>query len=282
MPSATRSPRNRPRALAALTHRLRQWGLFLLLVSVLIAVDASGAQVASARKSTMASPPRAATRQWILEWTEEDCLSCHEMEQPLFSHPIGVKPSMSVPADLPLVEDRLACTTCHSDSPTAHGASRQKHDGMLRRASRGVAFCASCHLADETEGSKGHAMATGRAHLQWDNRQSAADTGSIVLGVSASGDEPTRECRSCHDGTSGPNIGNSHSVGIRYKVGGRPNSRAGRGSTLTPSSRLDSRIRLFDDKVECGSCHSPYSPLPKLLVMANDRSELCRSCHNRH
>ena len=281
MPSDMRRPLRRAHARAAMTDRFRQWGPFLLLTSVLLAVDASGTQVAPERKSPAVSPA-AATRQWIPEWTDEDCLSCHEVKQPLFSHPTGVKPSISISTDLPLVDGRLACTTCHSDSPTAHGVSRQQHDGMLRRSSRGVAFCASCHLAGETGGNPGHAMATDRAHLQWDDRKPAPEAGFSVLGVGESGTVLTRDCRGCHDGTLAPGTGYGHPVGIRYKVGGRPTSRAGRDSTLTPSSRLDSRIRLFDDKVECGSCHSPYSPLPKLLVMANDRSELCRSCHNRH
>ena len=48
---------------------------------------------------------------------------------------------------------------------------------------------------------------------------------------------------------------------------------------LVDAARLDGRIRLFDQAVGCGSCHSVYSMQPKLLVTSNLRSRLCLSCH---
>ncbi|NNK62673.1 MAG: hypothetical protein HKO98_05620 [Gemmatimonadetes bacterium] len=43
---------------------------------------------------------------------------------------------------------------------------------------------------------------------------------------------------------------------------------------------VDPRIRLFDGNLGCGSCHSVYAGEPGLLVMRNERSRLCTSCHD--
>ncbi|MHC4317018.1 MAG: cytochrome c3 family protein [Planctomycetota bacterium] len=48
---------------------------------------------------------------------------------------------------------------------------------------------------------------------------------------------------------------------------------------LKPAASLDRRIRLFDNRVGCGSCHSPFADDEALLVMSNLRSRLCLSCH---
>ena len=38
-------------------------------------------------------------------------------------------------------------------------------------------------------------------------------------------------------------------------------------------------ILRIDGQVGCGSCHSHYSTLPDHLVMTNEHSQLCHSCH---
>ncbi|MHC4235770.1 MAG: cytochrome c3 family protein, partial [Planctomycetota bacterium] len=67
---------------------------------------------------------------------------------------------------------------------------------------------------------------------------------------------------------------NDHPVGARYPTGDRK---------FQPLSRVEQfdRIRLFDGKVECSSCHDPHDSYdqPYLLVMPNDESQLCMSCH---
>ena len=42
---------------------------------------------------------------------------------------------------------------------------------------------------------------------------------------------------------------------------------------------LPKEIKLFDNAVGCGSCHSLYSKLHYELVMSNDGSRLCLGCH---
>ena len=50
-------------------------------------------------------------------------VSCHQMPTGL-SHPVGVTPSMAVPAGLPLDAGRVSCTTCHDEQAAAGHASR--------------------------------------------------------------------------------------------------------------------------------------------------------------
>ena len=225
-------------------------------------------------------------------WIDADCRSCHQVKQPIFSHPLDVRPSMAVPKFLPLDQGRLGCTTCHANDPATHARSRTVHDGLLRQGEPGRAFCDNCHdSATSPEGST-HTQALDRAHLTWADRQSTGSTGLFrPLGTGSTASitadaglaaAAAKSCRGCHDGASGPDVGYSHPTGIRYMVGSTRSSRPGKDSELATTSRLDSRIRLFDSKVECQSCHSPFSRRPKLLVMANNRDQLCRSCHNRH
>jgi predicted CXXCH cytochrome family protein len=96
-------------------------------------------------------------------------------------------------------------------------------------------------------------------------------------------DDETQLCLSCHDGLMASDtvaayafatpgeMSPDHPIGV---------SMAPRmDSIVRTPSQLDGRIRLFNDRVGCQSCHSPYSNLPKLLVMSNLRSQLCLSCH---
>lgn len=69
--------------------------------------------------------------------------------------------------------------------------------------------------------------------------------------------------------------GETHPIGTEYPAHARRGAKS-----MVPRSRLDGRIRLFDNMVGCGSCHSPYSQEKKLLVIDNRGSQLCLSCHD--
>ncbi|MGE5609531.1 MAG: hypothetical protein ACM359_09780, partial [Bacillota bacterium] len=120
-----------------------------------------------------------------------------------------------------------------------------------------------------------------RAHLPKSSRQSPSPM-AHTLAV----DSETSTCLSCHDGmmATGVTLGNdpgprdhasNHPVGILYRTAGRPPGAA----MLNAASTLDPRIRLFDQRIGCGSCHSLYSKEESLLVMSNFHSRLCLSCH---
>jgi len=204
-------------------------------------------------------------------WTSSDCVLCHAIDEPTFSHPTDVRPTFAIPADLPLENGRLTCITCHRDDSASHAVSRDVHDGFLRGATPGHVFCAQCHLQADGQSNRAHAISVGRAHLSWGDSVSASSA------TDPSGlERENHNCLSCHDGSVGQDIGVSHPVAIDYTAKWPTTGRPGR---LTPVERLDPRLRLFDNKLACGTCHSVYAREPKLLVMANDRSQICRGCH---
>jgi predicted CXXCH cytochrome family protein len=199
--------------------------------------------------------------------SEDGCTRCHQLD-PLFSHPVGITPRHRLPDELPLLGGRLACTTCHSTRPDdGHDRRSPAGNPMLRPA---AASCRACH---ETRGSM-HATDGVRAHLVTERSSSTGTRFSLDL--------ESMGCVGCHDGsvaraamhrpfTSG-DLGSGHPVGIDYGV-----SRRG---SLRPEGALDDRIRLFDGRLGCGTCHSPYAGGRGQLVIPNDRSRLCMGCHD--
>lgn len=49
--------------------------------------------------------------------------------------------------------------------------------------------------------------------------------------------------------------------------------------TIRTPHAIDPRVRLYNNAIGCGSCHNVYSDQEDLLVMSNQRSALCLSCH---
>ncbi len=104
---------------------------------------------------------------------------------------------------------------------------------------------------------------------------------STALGVES-------QCLVCHDGTVGEDVhggvtapgvgsaGSSHPVGVPYLS--RP--RGFSDNSLLPVASLDERLVLPEGRVECVTCHDPFSTAEDLLVMSNHGSSLCLSCHS--
>ncbi|MCA9285954.1 MAG: hypothetical protein KDA22_12095, partial [Phycisphaerales bacterium] len=112
--------------------------------------------------------------------------------------------------------------------------------------------------------------------------------GATIAGL----DAESVSCVGCHDGSvafdatfglptgqharvAAQSMGNSHPIGVPYRTPDDWPSGAG----LRSRFELDRRLRLFDDRLGCGTCHSVYSSRERLLVMSNDRSAMCLSCH---
>jgi predicted CXXCH cytochrome family protein len=234
-------------------------------------------------------------------WTDSNCNNCHD-NQALFSHPVNVLASMSVPADLPLENGQITCVTCHDNSSSQmHMQARANHTPMLR-AMDGESLCLQCHDA----GQSMHGAKLGKAHLASMNASNgfgstSSSSSSNVLTASDPTvmDSVSRNCLSCHDGSVAKDVssgvpmqGNgrisltSNVVGSRsdhpmgvYPVSGIRSTATGEMDHLYVPSALDSRIQLVEGKVSCISCHSPYSQKKKQLVMSNFKSALCLSCH---
>jgi predicted CXXCH cytochrome family protein len=222
-------------------------------------------------------------------WVGGGCGGCHQTRDS-WTHPVGVVPSMPVPAQLPLPEGRLACTTCHDNRSSAdHARARVLHEPLLRDGGPD-GLCAACHDPNGTGRRDMHATMLGRAHLVWPGEGDAGPRDHQE--PYAAPDAASRTCLGCHDGSVAPGaadtsvpdgpatgsrrrvhtpIGVSHPIGVAYALD--------RGPALRAGGPLDSRIRLFDNRVGCGSCHSPFAGGGALLVMPNQGSRLCLSCH---
>ncbi len=224
---------------------------------------------------------RAIMRTPSVTWTDSRCGRCHQPD-PLFSHPINVIPTMAVPSHLPLENGRLTCATCHDSRADAHAAARTLRAPLLRDSSVEGSFCTQCHNPSQSTRASQHGATLGRAHMAWPGLKSD-DNSRLAEGF----DSQSQACLSCHDGLMSQDIALSghrrddglseHPIGVTFSS--RRLDRTGPAIVLRSRGTLDQRIRLFDDQVGCTSCHSPFSTEPKLLVMSNNRSRLCLSCH---
>jgi len=212
------------------------------------------------------------------------CRQCHMIARD-FSHPVGIAPSMAVPADLPTPGGRVECITCHEPMPASDPTATDPAATAPHGRPRDAALCHRCH--DARFARDGHsALHVGRAHLLWPGERSFGHDDPGALGGF---DQETTTCLGCHDGTVAavgfgtPGGGGqyhgrgSHPVAVPYRrvERGRPAY-----DGLRHPTQLDPRVRLFDDRIGCGSCHSPYADRDDLLVMTNDRSTLCLACHD--
>lgn len=176
------------------------------------------------------------------------------------------------------------------DPPTRtleSGLIGSAHDFSKDGASRDL--CLPCHTP--------HITATQAPLLISDN---AATTQPTRAYPSPAGqlDAASLVCLSCHDGTVARDVyagahaaswsdlsGRSlrrdevrvtnHPVGIRYPDGER-------GYHSSASVESGGRIKLPNGRIQCTTCHDPHNrnKQPSMLVISNDRSRLCLSCHN--
>lgn len=224
-------------------------------------------------------------------WTER-CESCHAIDAG-FSHPVGVAPSMPVPAGLPLIAGRITCITCHDSSSAAlHRQARLNGSSLLRMPDSGAGLCSQCHDPTSPQRRDRHALMLRRAHFRAsDDLSERAGTSGGSAGLF---DSDSETCLSCHDGSVASDIGHDrpgftvgaggralglpggHPIGVAYPR--NPSRRS--GPPLKSPDMLDDRIRLYDNRVGCMTCHSLYSSRGSLLVMPNAGSALCLECHD--
>lgn len=255
----------------------------LLLTSVLLGSLGHGnrinAQVCASAKTDADGP---AWKSQSGNSAAVQCQQCHPTEQ-LFSHPIDVVPSMKVPAELPLINGRMTCTTCHNDNLSDHSTAAKEKDALLRKPDISGIFCMNCHTADGINRENGHVLAIGKAHLTWPDR-SALDRSEISPGRF---DRESEKCLSCHDGLMSREVAVtgaiSNSACQEHPIGSTMNglhfSQDRIRIRLKPPQMVNPKIHFFDNRVGCVSCHSFYSKEPSLLVMSNARSQLCLNCH---
>ena len=214
---------------------------------------------------------------------------CHDFE-PSLNHPVGVRPSGMVPKDMPLDSySRITCLTCHSQ-PEPSVASNYIDDSRERllRRPEGTQFCGSCHTQmGGTSQKQSHWQFSTRAHLDSINPQSSTPDSSQIIGGL---DAESRMCLGCHDNVSvtiPSDNETSRQRKLRWRnmsdhpIGMNYDNVAMRRPRHYRYPLFDQRIRLFNGRIGCGSCHSPYSQTKNDLTVRNENSVLCLKCHNK-
>jgi len=217
--------------------------------------------------------------------------SCHDFDS-MLNHPVGIKPKGVIPANMPLdSHSRITCLTCHDSSEPAYDLSDtdSSRKRLLHRPTD-IQFCSTCHM--KMGGSaleQVHWRFSTRAHLGSINPQTALSDSSerFVGGI----DTESRTCLSCHEDITVTMPADNetvrqkkarwknmsdHPIGMDYQYTAMRKF----GSYNFPLTG-DQRIRLFNGRLGCGSCHSLYARMENNLVVRNERSALCRKCHNR-
>ncbi|NIA12674.1 MAG: hypothetical protein GWP08_01245 [Nitrospiraceae bacterium] len=215
----------------------------------------------------------------LVEDVDALCRRCHPLDKGL-SHPSNVPALDKTSEKLPLDwAGRITCATCHY----THRRNRPDVTGYLIRTEKtGRVFCEACHSDLMGDARGRHSGILNRSHL-----------GATGTRVRAGGffDVLSLQCLACHDGTvaqaSSPGgrsmggswqhaqIGLSHPIGVAYP----PSDHRARQYRAT--AELDPRIRLFEGKLGCCSCHEPYSNERHGLIMSNKGSALCLACHKK-
>ena len=106
-------------------------------------------------------------------------------------------------------------------------------------------------------------------------------------------DSLSKDCLACHDGGAASNIDvdyknapgqhathydgkKQHPIGMNYAAYVAMGSR-----NYKPVPEYSSKMVFVDGKVGCLTCHNPLNPEEKHLVMSDQGSALCLSCHNK-
>lgn len=199
------------------------------------------------------------------------CEGCHADMRQKPSHPVDVYPGTAVPLDMPLVDGKLGCISCHFVHPFSI-TNRRFSYYLLRRPGKGMTFCITCHGINE----KGHIVFENvhRGSFQVTDPGGSLDTHSL-------------QCVECHDSRLYMPIGAGtwehltfprfkHPVGVSLRE-----IAAKRPREFNSPGGLPPETRLFGGKIGCGTCHNAYSKEKNMLVMNNYRSRLCLTCHIR-
>lgn len=152
-------------------------------------------------------------------------------------------------------------------------------------------LCAACHTPHQHEPPKAAPL--------WDSNADLSRRFGSAVGTKNEPALGTLMCMRCHDGTiakdtlgalkqerfvnkENPALFRSahgfsdHPVNVRYPA-------VDRGYKPPATLAAQGYVSLPDGKVQCSSCHDPHDQARQeyMLVMSNNRSALCLSCHNK-
>lgn len=199
------------------------------------------------------------------------CSDCHPNSATL-SHPVGFPVSRSLPPEFVLDwKGEMTCATCHF-------FHKDPYPFFLRSSQAGKEFCLQCHdmdfFMDMVDG--GESLIT--AHLV-SGLDEAVDLGYI--------DTVSLECLICHDGVTASEVSISvsdtgvlnHQSGSDHPIGTDYAQYANFDTSYTPPEQLPAEVLLVDGKVGCPTCHVPYDEVHGALVITQQNSKLCFTCH---
>ena len=227
------------------------------------------------------------------------CARCHDMSGTI-SHQVDVAPSnrVNIPPDMPLdSRGRLTCVTCHEIHEAYINPLTGRRTYFLRRGVIGKSFCISCH--NTAEGISRIRMGSPAADVNENSTSvqfhwTVMDKGhgfanfDVIDHISAI-DPLSLACLDCHGGNTeqkttlnigvfnhaDADIGRSHPIGMDYEE-----ASDGKDDYVQVED-LDKRLKLFDGKIGCCTCHDPYGSQGDALVIGASDSyqDLCLACH---
>ncbi len=280
-------------------YKFRRLSVFVLAILIVTAIPASPAKVSSQKIplhhfniSCQTCHSSAPDKDDLKSDISSLCSipGCHNYD-PMLNHTVNIVPHGAIPEGMPLDSDqRMTCLTCH-ESPTVSQGFDDENTRMLKKPSDDTRqFCATCHTAiGGGVRAISHWQFSNRAHLETINPNAAG----VEKPAQSSGrlDLETKNCLSCHDEVrvTIPSLNETesqkrarwasmtdHPVGVDYSDFALQKS-----NMFFYPRRNPERVRLFDGKVGCGSCHSMYAKEEKLLNETFDRGRICLQCHNR-
>ena len=214
---------------------------------------------------------------------------CHAYDRSL-NHPVGV--AVPAPERLPSYMppdhiNRIDCLTCHSDPRPTTPVNDDDAGERMIIVPDGDDLCNSCHMQMRGNGrTPEHWRFSNKAHLGSIGPRPPSTTGMDVAFDEI--DPESMTCVSCHDEITVTvpqenetytqraarwTTMSDHAIGMQYAAVARQ-----RGELNYPPADTE-RIRLFDGKVGCGSCHSLYADNSAYLAAKQNNGQLCRSCH---
>jgi hypothetical protein len=221
----------------------------------------------------------------------ELCGRCHK-DLNILSHVVDVVPSMKMPDGMPLDSlGMMTCATCHDPHRNRVDSRNGKRTYYLRTERKGKQFCLLCHEDPMHPGVVSIFTPRGEVthRRSMDRSHGFATFSSLEDNVKL--DPVSLMCIKCHEPDEreadteqlakgvwlhGGGIGLSHPIGTDYE------DAAWRNRELVSIKDLDERIKLFDGKIGCCSCHDPYSKGGGAGLVIGEKGsyqDLCLGCH---
>jgi predicted CXXCH cytochrome family protein len=212
----------------------------------------------------------AANASQLLASQERLCGQCHA-EALRMSHPSGLIPVRSLPAEYPLDwKGELTCSSCHEP----HGTG----PGLLRGSKRGKKMCLSCHDEDFFYRMKDSGISiTQSGHLN----ATQAELRAFDL------DPYSLECMGCHGSSGEPQVAIGANAILRHSSGsanhpiGRVYAQAFARGGYRPEGSLSQNVWLPGGRISCVSCHQGYSKDHGKVVVPSRGMGLCMECHDK-